>query len=70
MLGADECFNLVGRFIVQFVKLSFEPLLYEPVKCFVVCSEEFFLRPVFDGDPSDVVGIVYVEDDYERLAPI
>ena len=70
MLGADECLHLVRRFIVQFVKLRFEPLLYEPVVHFAVCLEEFFLRPVFDGDRLDVVGILYVEDDYVRVAPV
>ena len=70
MLGADECFHLVGSFIVQFVKLRFEPSLYKPVVRFAVCSEEFFLGPVLDGDRSNVVGIVYVEDDYVYVAPI
>ncbi len=70
VLGADKCFHLVGRFVVQFVKLRFEPSLYKPVVCFAVCSEEFFLRPVFYGDRLDVVGIVYVEDDYVRATPI
>ena len=70
VLGADKCFHLVGSFVVQFVKLRFEPLLYKPVARFMVCSEEFFLRPVFDGDRSDIVGIVYVEDDYVCVAPI
>ena len=70
VLGADECFHLMGHFVVQFVKLRFEPSLYEPVVRFAVCSEEFFLRPVFYGDRSDVVGIIYVEDDYVRMAPI
>ncbi len=70
MLGADECIHLMGCFIVQFVKLRFEPLLYKPVVRLRVCSEEFFLGSVLDGDQSDVVGIIYVEDDYVRMAPI
>ena len=70
MLGADECFHLVGCFIVQFAKLRFEPLLYKSVVHLTVCSEEFFLGSVLDGDQSDVVGIVYVEDDYVHVAPI
>ena len=70
MLGADGCFHLVGRFIVQFVKLRFEHSLYQSVIRLAVCSEEFFLGPVLDGDRSVVVGSVYVEDDYVHVAPI
>jgi hypothetical protein len=70
MLGADECFHLVGRFIVQFVELGREPSQYKPVVYFAVRSEEFFLRPVFDGDQLDIVGIEYVEDDHLRVALI
>ncbi len=70
VLGADERFHLVGCFVVQFVKLRFEPSLYKPVVHFTVCSEEFFLRPVSYGDRSNAVGIVYVDDDYIRMAPI
>ncbi len=50
VLRADKCFHLVGRFIVQFVELRFEPLQYKPVVCFAVRLEEFFLGSVFDGD--------------------
>ena len=60
----------MGRFIVQFVELGFEPSLYKPFECFAVRAEEFFLRPVFDRDQSDIVGVEYVEDYNILVAPI
>ncbi len=61
----------MGRFIVQFVELGFELFLqYKPFVCFAVRAEEFFLRLVFNGDQSDIVGIEYVEDNKVRVALI
>ena len=36
----------------------------------MVGVQEFFLRPAFDGDRANVVGVIDVEDNNVRVAPV
>ena len=50
LLPQDEFFNLVRCLVVHFVQEGFEAPNRQPLVDFVVGTQEFFLRPAFDGD--------------------
>jgi len=70
LLPLDEFFDLVRCLVVHFVQEGFEAPRIKPLVDFVVGMQEFFLRPAFDGDRANVVGITDVEDNDVCVTPV
>ena len=50
VLGLDESFNCIGRFVVHFVEEKFVATLCQVFVGDLVSSEEFFFGSIFDGN--------------------
>ena len=70
VLGGDNGFDVVRRLVIHFVEARFEAPGGEIIVSDLVGAKEFFLGPIFDGNGSNEVGIVDIEDDQVRVAAV
>ena len=70
VLGGNEGFNVMRRLVIHFVEARFEAPGGEIIVSDLVGAKEFFFRPILDGNGSDEVGIVDIEDDQVSVAAV
>ncbi len=70
VLFANEGFDAMRRLVIHLVKLRFEAPCCEVDINQLVHPQELLLRPAFDGDGFDKIGIVNVEDDDALVASV
>ncbi len=70
VLGGNEGFDIVQCLVIHFVEARFEAPGGEIIVSDLVGVKEFFFRPIFDGNGSDEVGIVDIEDDQVSVAAV
>ena len=62
LLASDEILHVFWCFINYLVELRFKTSPFTPLVDLLVCFQEFFLLPVFDGDAFNEVWIIDVKN--------
>jgi hypothetical protein len=70
LLGSNKGFDIFGSFVVEFIKERFEATKSEPGVDLAIGVEKFFFGEIFDGNRTNGVGIVDVEDDNLSVAAV
>jgi hypothetical protein len=70
LFGSNEGFNIFESFVVEFMEERFEAAKGEPGAEFTVGMEKLFFGAILDGNRTNVVGVVVVEDDKISMAVV